>query len=122
MRYAARVEYDGTGFAGFQVQPGGRTVQGELEAALRSHTGKPKLVVFRMRHVPAIDASALHSLEVAVEKMQRDGVRILLTAVQPQPMKMLFESGLVDNLGLDNFCANIDEALERSKDMLAGIH
>ncbi len=91
----------------------------KLEAALRGHSGKPRIVIFRLRHVPSIDASALHSLEVAVEKMHRDGVTILLTAVQPQPMKVLYKSGLVDKLGVDNFCANIDEALSRAAELLA---
>ena len=34
MQFRMRVEYDGGGFAGWQVQPGERTVQGEIESAL----------------------------------------------------------------------------------------
>jgi tRNA pseudouridine38-40 synthase len=39
VRYRARVEYDGTEFCGFQVQPGARTVQGEIERALSRLNG-----------------------------------------------------------------------------------
>lgn len=39
-RYKCIISYDGTGFAGYQVQPGKRTVQSELEAALaKLHKG-----------------------------------------------------------------------------------
>ena len=38
-RFRATVEYDGTEFAGFQIQRNARTVQGELEAALARLTG-----------------------------------------------------------------------------------
>lgn len=39
-RLLATVEYDGTDFEGFQFQKRGRTVQGELERALRQITGE----------------------------------------------------------------------------------
>lgn len=38
-RFKATVEYDGTEFAGFQIQADARTVQGELEAALARLSG-----------------------------------------------------------------------------------
>jgi tRNA pseudouridine38-40 synthase len=45
VRYRARVQYDGTEFAGFQAQPGRRTVQGELERALAHLSGGPRVQV-----------------------------------------------------------------------------
>jgi tRNA pseudouridine38-40 synthase len=45
LRLWAKIEYDGTGFLGFQVQPGGRTVQGELERALARLAGSTTRVV-----------------------------------------------------------------------------
>jgi tRNA pseudouridine38-40 synthase len=45
VRYRARCEYDGTDFAGFQLQSNARTVQGELEAALARLAGGERVVV-----------------------------------------------------------------------------
>ena len=90
-----------------------------LDQALRGSGNKPKIVIFRMRNVPAMDASGLHAFRVAIEKLHRDGVKIFLTAVQPQPMKVMFESGLVSWLGEHKFCADLDQALTASRQALA---
>jgi tRNA pseudouridine38-40 synthase len=44
-RFWARVQYDGTDFYGFQVQAQERTVQGEIERALRAVTGQEARVI-----------------------------------------------------------------------------
>lgn len=90
----------------------------KLEAALARYTDVPRIVIFRMRTVPAMDATGLRALEVVLEKFHRKGTKLLLSGVQPQPMKLLFNSGFVDKIGLDNICANIDEALKRSAQII----
>ncbi|MEY2490077.1 MAG: sulfate permease, SulP family, partial [Verrucomicrobiota bacterium] len=75
--------------------------------------------IFRMRSVPAMDASGLHAFEGAIEKLRRDGIEIFLTAVRPQPMKVMFEAGLAERIGLDRFCADIDQALAAANELSA---
>ncbi|MDI3522677.1 MAG: tRNA pseudouridine38-40 synthase, partial [Bacillota bacterium] len=50
--------YDGTDFAGFQVQPGKRTVQGELTAALAKILGEEVKVIGAGRTDAGVHARA----------------------------------------------------------------
>ena len=53
-RVALLVEYDGAGYAGFQLQKGQPTIQGEIETALKRFTGEP----IRIRGASRTDAGA----------------------------------------------------------------
>ena len=54
---ALLLEYDGTDFAGSQVQPGERTVQGVLEGALEEFTGERERIAFAGRTDAGVHAS-----------------------------------------------------------------
>ena len=49
-----------------------------------------------------------------LHKFNRRGTKLILSGVQPQPMKVLFNSGFVDKVGLENICADIDASLARA--------
>jgi SulP family sulfate permease len=90
----------------------------KLEAALARHATMPQAIIFRMRNVPAMDATGLRALEVIFHKFAHKGTKLLLSGVQPQPMKLLYNAGFADRLGLDNFCANTDVAVERARQLI----
>ncbi|MBR2411793.1 MAG: sulfate permease [Clostridia bacterium] len=77
--------------------------------------GKKQILILRMRSVPAIDATGLHSFEALIKVCKKDGKTLILSHVNEQPMNTLKKSGLLGEIGEDNICANIDEALERAK-------
>ncbi|KAH8054038.1 pseudouridine synthase [Aureococcus anophagefferens] len=76
-RYALRVAYDGTRFKGWQVQPGrARTVQGELNAALRTRFGGAD--------IPTLGASRT---DAGINRLLPDDARVhdLRPAPAPKP-------------------------------------
>lgn len=57
----ARIHYDGTRFAGWQLQPGRRTVQGEFESVLARLCGGPRRV-----HAAGRTDAGVHAIGMAV--------------------------------------------------------
>mgnify|MGYP003290553140 CR=1 FL=1 len=75
-------------------------------------------VILRMRSVPALDATALHSLDEIYEKMKKNKVTLILSHVNEQPMSVMHKAGFDAKVGAENICPNIDAALARAEKLL----
>jgi SulP family sulfate permease len=81
---------------------------------------KPKVLIVRMRNVPAIDSTAMHALRDLVRRTRRDGTLVLLSDVHAQPLIALGRSELLDEIGEHSLFGNIDKALDAARKHLAG--
>ena len=80
-----------------------------------SIAGKPKVLILRLRHVPAIDSTGLHALRDVVRRSRNEGTLVILSDVHAQPVVALERSGTYDELGEENVHGNIDDALNRAR-------
>jgi len=87
-----------------------------LENALQYRKPVPVLII-RMRHVPAMDATGLHALRRLHTKCREVGTRMVLSGVNEQPMKTMTKAGFVDVIGAENVCTNFDAAVKRAIDI-----
>ena len=76
-----------------------------------------KVVIIRMRGVPAMDVTALRSLTNIHEICKKKGITLVLSHVQEQPRAMMEKAGFVELVGEENFCANIDAALAHAAEI-----
>ncbi|MCR5322662.1 MAG: STAS domain-containing protein [Lachnospiraceae bacterium] len=77
-----------------------------------------KVLIIRMRGVPAIDATAMQSLESLVDRCAKQNVTVVFSHVNDQPRSVMEKDGLVQKVGAENFCPHIDAALERAQKIL----
>ncbi len=57
-----------------------------------------KVVIIRMKLVSFMDQSGLYAMETAIKDLQSQGVTVLMTIIQPQPMYMLKTLKLIPEL------------------------
>jgi tRNA pseudouridine38-40 synthase len=98
------VSYLGTGFSGLQIQPGKRTVQGELEKALQQiwgfrisaqPSGRTDTGVHALAQIVSFDAPPKHSAAVLVRALNHNlphDVRILNARLTAKPFHARFDA------------------------------
>jgi sulfate permease, SulP family len=84
----------------------------KMEAALEASDDLPQVLILRLHLVTAMDATGLNALESLVERMQEHHKTVILSGVHLQPLSMMRKAGFVDQLGLKNFAATFDDALD----------
>ena len=81
-------------------------------------TSDKKVIIIRMRSVPAIDATGIHSFESIIKTCKQKNITLIMSHVNNQPMKVLKKSGMYKDIGKENICENIDKALARAEEIL----
>ena len=77
-----------------------------------------KIVILRMRLVPALDATGLHVLTDFFYQSREKGIKLLLCGVQTQPLNIIRHAPFYHDLKKYNICPGIDAALERARILL----
>jgi sulfate permease, SulP family len=91
----------------------------QFQETIAEITGAPKVVILRMRNVPFLDATGLNGLLLAVEALRARGVKVLVSAIQQQPLEMLERAGVVHDVGQENLFPDTPRALEAARALVA---
>jgi SulP family sulfate permease len=86
--------------------------------AMRSVDTRPRVMILRMRHVPSIDATGLHTLDELLEAMRRRGIALIVSAANNNVRGAMDRSGFTQRLGTASFCNDIFCALDRARELI----
>ena len=94
----------------------------KFKESMKIMSEPPKILIIRMRSVPVIDATGLHTLKEVFLQAKSQGTKLILSGVQQGIYQELEKSRLLFIVGKANVCIDIDHALARAEKVLAEGH
>jgi SulP family sulfate permease len=70
-------------------------------------------VIMDLEDVPAIDATGLVALETTIERLNGQGVKVVLSGVRPQPRRALAKAGFEDRPGALEITDDTTDTIDR---------
>lgn len=93
-------------------------VANKFEETMKMLGDKPKVRIIRMRKVPFIDSTGINNLKSLIRMSVKDKTKILLSGVNDQVQSALEKGGIATQIGKENICSNITDALARAEEII----
>jgi len=77
-----------------------------------------RVLILRMHDVPELDATAVKNLFALLKMCEKNDIKLLLSHVDESPCSVMKRAGFVSALGEESFLPNIDEALNKAKEIV----
>lgn len=90
----------------------------KFKEAARVVEEKAKVFILRLRNVPSIDSTGLSTIQDFYEDCKKQGMILILSGIHAQPLFAAEKMGLIEKIGIENCRGNIDDALNRAKEIL----
>ena len=78
-----------------------------------------RYLIISMRGVPSLDSSGMNALENLYEYCKENGVQLIISHANEQPMAAMRHAGFVDLVGEEHFRPNIDDAIAHARGLVA---
>lgn len=95
------------------------TVQ-KFELAVERAGAEFDVLVIRMRNTIYLDAGGVQALEQCKAACDRRGVKIVISGIHTQPYILFEKTGMAEKIGRENIFDNIEGAMNRAKEIIAG--
>jgi sulfate permease, SulP family len=86
----------------------------KLEALIEPGQVPPKIVILELSRLINIDTSGLDALQAFYRQLQIHQSQLLLCDINPQPLDLIKRSGFIDQLGVENCLADLNQAIQRA--------
>lgn len=93
-------------------------VANRFQEAEKQLNERPKIRIIRMSRVPFIDSTGLKNLDAFLIKSRNSNIHVIISGLPPKPYLTLKKHGIIDRIGPENVCVNIEEALKRARECL----
>jgi len=77
----------------------------------------PPIVILKLRHMTAIDATGLRAIEEVAARLQSAGRVLIVCGAQPQPAALMAAADFAAQVGAANLCPDTAAALHRAREI-----